>query len=289
MTEKERASLDYAAAILKASPKPIVLCSFGKDSMVMLHLLRRLRPDLPVLFFREPFFPKKYAFANSVIEKWGLSVYDFPPFSTDFMYRNGVVEIGNWHNAYKNAWLYLPTGVCGYGEGEDFLCSVEDLLKKPRVIWHSFPWDTVFIGHKNGDRDPMLGTTRLTERTVKARQMTIALPLMDWSDADVWDYTVRYKVPFNSRRYDKDNGFREFEDKTYNNDYHPSCFKCLDPREGEFVECPKRPGVFLKNRGITTEQSEDKLKNLLLQANYVKSDVTEREKCPERELLSQGG
>jgi len=64
---KEKETLLYIEHILNKSYNPVILCSFGKDSMVMLYLIRKIKKDIPVLFFKEPFFPKKYSFANEVI------------------------------------------------------------------------------------------------------------------------------------------------------------------------------------------------------------------------------
>ena len=45
--------------VLAHAKTPAIMSSFGKDSMVMLHLIRSLKRDLPVVFYREPFMPKK--------------------------------------------------------------------------------------------------------------------------------------------------------------------------------------------------------------------------------------
>lgn len=48
---------------------PYLACSFGKDSSVMLHLVRSFRPDVPVLFFtrKETFLIDNY---QDVIDAW---------------------------------------------------------------------------------------------------------------------------------------------------------------------------------------------------------------------------
>jgi hypothetical protein len=66
--------------VLAQAKTPAIMSSFGKDSMVMLHLIRSLKRDLPIVFYRESFMPKKYRFANAVIDEWDLTVYDYSPF-----------------------------------------------------------------------------------------------------------------------------------------------------------------------------------------------------------------
>ena len=256
--------------VLVKSRNAIVLCSFGKDSMVMLHLIRQVWKEAPVLFFKEAFFPKKYAFANKVILDWDLAVYDFPPFYTDFVSKGDSFEILNWYRGYGKALLYMPSGTHKYKAGEAFLCAKKDVLGKPTAAGYSFPWDTIFIGHKNNDKDPIFGITGLKSDIVTVQAMTLALPIRHWSDADIWKYTIENNVPYNDSRYNKDNGFKEFPDNTYNNDYHPCCFKCLDCKEPAEVMCPKS-GKYVKNISLTDAENKAKIEKVLSMANYMDS------------------
>lgn len=266
---KEQESKDYIKKILDLSPNPVVLCSFGKDSMVMFHLIRQITKELPVVFFREAFYPKKYAFANKIIEDWNLIVYDYPPAGTDYIFKNGEFDVVNWHNGYKNALLYRPAGTHKYKDGEEYLCAVKDLLRKPVISGYSFDWDTIFVGHKSTDTDPILGDVPLKNNTVMIKEMTLALPIANWTDKDIWEYAVENDVPINERRYDRDNGFKEFTDKTYNNDHHSCCFKCLDYKEDKVVICPKS-GEEIKNISVSEEQNKTKLSHILNMGNYIR-------------------
>lgn len=259
----------YIKDRLGKSKNPAVLCSFGKDSMVLLHLVRQIRPELPVVFLREPFFPLKNKFANRIIEEWSLTVYDFPPVYTGHIARGEEFEIVNWYNAYRGAYLYLPTGTHKRQDGMPYLCAVKDFIGRPKVSKYTFPWDTIFVGHKNGDTDAILGETRLTERTPKLKEMTLALPIMEWSDADVWAYIRENKIPYNENRYNAADDFREFADKTYSNDFYPCCFDCL-AAAGEVV-CP-RSGQKMRGQGQTAGANAEKRADVLAVAGYVKAE-----------------
>jgi len=258
----------YIRDRLEKSSRPVVLCSFGKDSVALLHLVRQIKADIPVVFLREPFYPKKNRFANRIIEDWGLEVYDFPPVHTGYIARGNEFEVVNWYTAYGGAYLYLPTGTHPYKTGEQYLCAVKDLIGRPKAARCIFPWDTIFVGHKRGDFDAILGETSLTERTVKLKKMTLALPIMNWTDKDVWDYTIENEVPFNEQRYNAADGFKEFEDKTFNNDFYPCCFKCLDNHEAATVVCSKS-GACIKNTGRSVEVNEAARAVVLELAGYV--------------------
>ena len=230
-------TLNYLRDVLSESNKPVLMSSFGKDSMVMLHLVRQIE-NVPVIFFKEPFFPKKYSFANRIIEDWNLAVYEYPPFATNTVARNGTFEVINYYSLKDNVILYLPTGIEKYKEGENFACSRFDFVDKPLVKNYSFPWDLILVGHKSSDVCPILGEVPLKEMTIKYPSFSCSMPLKDWTDKDIWDYIEENDVPYNERRYDKENGYKEFSDRTYNNDYYPSCYACLDPENSDEVWCP---------------------------------------------------
>jgi len=197
-----------------------------------------------------------------------LAIYDYPPALTDFIQNDDSIEIVNWYQA-GNAFIYLPTGTYESNE-QGFLCALKDLLNKPVIKNYTFKWDTLFVGHKSDDKDPIFGTITPSEKTLDIKGLLLALPLMDWSDSDIWDYTIKNNIPYNDRRYDKNNNFKEFKDKTYNNDYHPCCYKCLNNKEDLTVICPKTD-TLVKNISLSDLQNNEKKQTFLSIMNYVKS------------------
>lgn len=217
---------------------PVVLSSFGKDSMVMLDLMAQLGLKFPVLFHREPFSPTKVAFANQIIERIDYQVYDYPPLETVVTKSNGLIEIGNCYQVGAG-FLYLPYGVRPPEEGKDFLCGYQDLYQRPTGTFN-FPWDVGFVGHKSSDVDPCLGAIPLkSDMAGKPGACDYAFPLRHFTDEDIWRYHQEFNVPINTKRYDEKNGFREFPDLTFNNDHYHACTQCLDRDQPESVLCPK--------------------------------------------------
>jgi 3'-phosphoadenosine 5'-phosphosulfate sulfotransferase (PAPS reductase)/FAD synthetase len=232
MRAKEVAALTLITTQLKQAIKPVVLCSFGKDSLVLLHLCLRVQ-KVPVIFFQFSKFPEKYTHANSVIQQWDLEVYDFWP-QTVFEYQAGsYFEI--FHSYSTNGGLiHLASGVRKRVDSEPrYLCAVEDLLLRPRAQQHDYPWDVTFHGHKGTD-DPRLGTTGAIVKPVSQLGNTrIIVPFTDWTDADIWEYIHTYNIPYDTARYDRQ------ADAT-NPDTYPTCFKCIDTElEGQTIMCPK--------------------------------------------------
>ncbi len=60
----------------------------------------------------------------------------------------------------------------------------------------------------------------------------LAFPLRFFTDADIWEYTARFKVASNTERYQENN-------LVFDNDHYLACTRCMDRDAGETVFCPK--------------------------------------------------
>ena len=230
-------SLELIKKSVESSKNPAVLCSFGKDSIVLLHLARQIMSDIPVIYFREPFFPKKSRFANEMIEKWNLVAYDFPPFNIHTLQKDDSFEVIKLYSVGADDFIFMPFGIEKYKEGEKFFCSKHDLLERPTGRLNEFKWDTLFIGHKSVDTNPLLGDIPLVKDTAQFEVTKFCYPLRHWTNNDIWQYIRENDVPYNVDRYQEDNS--EHPDHVYSEDYCAACFKCLDYNEPARVLCPK--------------------------------------------------
>ena len=61
---KIEASKGIICDVLSRGKRPVVLWSGGKDSQVLLYLLWRIRPSIPVVYFRGFEDAQKHAFAE---------------------------------------------------------------------------------------------------------------------------------------------------------------------------------------------------------------------------------
>jgi hypothetical protein len=211
--------------------------------MVMLDLIKKAGFKLPIIFFREPFFPKKYEFANKIILDNEYSVYDYPPIATGVRKKNDNFEIINFHQIFSDPLktIYLPTGVVN-PNGSGYLCGLNDIVNKPKVSNYDFIWNTIFIGHKSSDIDPVLGGTvelKVNKFTDEKSGKTFIFPLQEFTDEDIWNYTLENKLPINDKRYDINGNFKELKNLDYNPDYFPTCVKCIDRDNASEITCPK--------------------------------------------------
>lgn len=219
---------------------PAVLCSFGKDSVLVLAMVRQFIPSIPVIFFRHPFFPKKYRYADQLIQEWNLTVYqDIPPADITLSSGQGdEVEILN-HYRFGSGLVSMPVGRSEPREGHR-LCGLDDLVTRP-VGSYNWKWDVVFHGHKNTDRDPIVRDMRLQANLLRdPRICAIQYPVRDFDDREVFEALEFMGVPINEDRYEKIDGvWSEKADKTLNSDYMPYCDACMRRDGTKSVPCFK--------------------------------------------------
>lgn len=236
--------------LVAAHKAPAILCSFGKDSLTVLHLTRKMGLRLPVIFHRDPWEPRKTAFANRLIEAWDLVVEDWPP-SACGIKVNGTLEIVSRYQVGPDHYLDIPMSILEPAAGEHFACGLRDVIERPKGSF-LHPWDLYLHGHKSSDIDPYEGPVPLKQNYIPSPCQgapAIAFPLEKWTDADIWSYLNANHVPVEERRYDRSKGI-EYDDKRNNSDYLTACTLCIDPRQPAMVPCPKRNGEPVRNVSV---------------------------------------
>ncbi len=243
MTPQLRDKIDAAVSLIKETcarhQRPVVYASFGKDSMVMLALIAKAGLKLPVILHRESQAPRKYAFANRVIEKNDYEVHDWPPYEMQVVKHGEILDVVNHHQVGAERFDYLPIQIRPPREGEGFFCALKDFYLKPTGSY-IFPWDLAFVGNKSCDVDRILGEVRLTtDFQDNAPNCSFAFPLRYFTNADIWEYTVSENLPIDRKRYNEKDGWKEHADDSTNPDWFTACTLCMSPDSPSEVLCPK--------------------------------------------------
>lgn len=241
MDKKIEKAVSVLEAVLKNYRNPCLLCSFGKDSMVLLFMLRHWFEEVPVVFLRQPFFQRKYAYANRVIEDWNIKEFyqDIPPIGVTVSHNQGKTELVNHYN-FGATTLMVPIGRIEPTPGANYLCGKEDLMDRP-IGSFNWPWDCAIHGHKATDTDPLHDDLNINiDISYNIGGSDCAFPLREWTDEDIWQFTEKHDIPINHSRYEKVDGtWRNKADMSYNSDYFPYCNRCFDPLQPDAVDCPK--------------------------------------------------
>jgi len=240
--------IDEALRIVRAAysqfKRPVLLWSGGKDSMVLLWLLREAFDELPaIICWREPWMPEKQAFVNFVIQQLNLTVWDYAPSGVALCRGAGRIDVLNKYQIAPGEYITLARGTERPDEAcrRPFLCGVNTFLTRPTGTFN-FPWDLMLIGHKNCDVDPQSGRIPLAlDIKFHPGAPASVFPLRHWTDKDILDYTRLYNVPHDTERYriNANGEWINSEDKRTNPDYYHTCFACCDPDNDTVVWCPK--------------------------------------------------
>ena len=238
---KEQETLMFIEEQIRAYSSSVLNCSFGKDSMVLLHLMYSHGIRMPVVYYRDPFFPRKNRFANLVIDSYLLEVHDYPPLRVSLRHHPEMVALVSEYSSGPASVIALLKNTIEYRDGDDaenYLCGV-NFLMRPCASF-AYPWDLAFIAHKDCDADQIFGPIPLHSRIVMRDEgPDFIFPMKSWTHDDVWDYIERYDVPCQADRYDVANR-TEWPDKTFNSDWYPTCIRCVDKRTpGVTVFCPR--------------------------------------------------
>lgn len=241
---------------LAAFRNPAVMCSFGKDSLVLLHLVRQQR-DLPVIFHREPFQHHKYEFANRVMRDWDLTVFDYLPLTTAVKENEQGFEVQKFYQIGQRR-AVIPIRLAAPLPGERIICGLTDIYDGPKgnIV---YPFDMVFSGHKSADVDFIHGPIPLAADV--SRNMDCAstvFALRDFTDEDVWAYTELHDLPVHRERYEKIDGrWQEQADKYHNPDYVSGCMACMSAKSPAIVACPKLNGLEITNVSAQLRQADN--------------------------------
>lgn len=253
--------IDSAKKIIRLGTNAALMCSFGKDSMVLLHLVRETLPSnpknchtypVPIIYHRHPWMSAKNEFAESVIRSWALEVYDYPPGACGVKCNADRLELVA---RYPMGWgaMDLPMNIEEPIPRQPFVCGLQWLLRPKMINLGEYPWKEIYVGHKSSDVDSFEGPIPLRSEAALVGGIDLLFPLHDWTDDDIWDYIEQNHVPYDKRRYSNRS---ELPDKWLNPDYLHACTKCIDPRETrKEVMCPKL-GEMVPNLGKKVQRLE---------------------------------
>ncbi len=150
-------------------------CSFQAEDVIVLHLLRKRLPNIPVLFLETGYhFPETCEFRDQLARDWRLNLINVIPKQT----------VADQESAFGILYRNEPTKCCQ-------LRKVDPLLEALQ------PYDTWFTGLRREQS--------ITRRNVKkaelqllptGKTLTKVSPLADWTWGQVWEYTAAHKLSY---------------------------------------------------------------------------------------------
>ena len=161
--------------IREAAGAPICFTnSFQTEDMVVLHMLRRHLPDVPVIFLETGYhFPEVIAYRDRMTAEWGLNLVNAMP----------ELTLAQHEGQYGLLHIVQPTECCRMRKVEPLMRSLE-------------PFDWWFTGLRR-EQSPTRANLRKVEdhRTPAGKQMKKVSILADWTMADVNAYADAHDIP----------------------------------------------------------------------------------------------
>jgi phosphoadenosine phosphosulfate reductase len=143
-------------------------CSFQAEDIIVLNLLRKRIPNIPVLFLETGYhFAQTYQFRDQIAREWNLNLVSVAPQKTVLQQES---ELGI---LYRDQ----PTKCCQLRKVEPLMQALE-----PFKVW--------FTGLRR-EQSPTRKNLRKAEdhRLPSGKTVLKVSPLADWTWAKVWEYT----------------------------------------------------------------------------------------------------
>ena len=172
--ERVQWALDYLPA------QPILTSSFGAQSAVMLHLVTRLRPDIPVVLIDTGYlFPETYTFVGELKDRLALNLK---------IYRPDLSPA--WQEArFGRLWEQGLEGIQRYNQ----LNKVKPMARALDDL-HTGTWFTGLRRSQSGSRQQISIVEPHQGEVVKVH------PLADWTDRDIHSYLKAHDLPYHPLR-----------------------------------------------------------------------------------------
>jgi phosphoadenosine phosphosulfate reductase len=161
---RARAAIEAA---LHAGGAPCLTCSFQTEGIVVLHMLRDVRPDIPVLFLDTVHhFAETYAYRDELARRWRLRLVNL---------RAAVPSPGLWQTSTE--------ACCARHKVEPLFAALE-------------AYDAWFTGMRREQSPSRANLEEVADFTLPSGKVLRKIsPLATWSGAEVQQYVQRHDIP----------------------------------------------------------------------------------------------
>ncbi len=168
--------LDFIRGVLEKHPGPAcVTCSFQIEGVVLLDLLRRVRPGIDVLFVDTGYhFAETYAYRDRLVKQWSLNLIELRAETT--------VE------AHEGAFGKL------YASHPDQCCQ----MRKVRPLMKALDgYEVWFSGLRREQSPTRAHLERIgTQVLPSGKAICKVSPLALWSWEEVWSYALAHEIEY---------------------------------------------------------------------------------------------
>lgn len=164
-------------AIKRFAPKIVVASSFGAEDVVLVDMVHRIDPSIPLFYLDTDFlFPETYETRDRIIQQYALKPAQ-------------VIQVQSLLTPDQQAAQHGPAL---WSTEPDRCCQLRKVEPLTRVLKGYDAWITGI----RRDQSPTRANAGLIEWDSKFHLVKVN-PLARWTWADVWTYIKVYEVPYN--------------------------------------------------------------------------------------------
>ena len=185
-----------------------VAFSGGKDSLVVLHLVHQVAPDVPVAFFDSGLeFPETYEYLTSIADQWDLNLHTIPARLTTLEVLAGSgawdhrapdgVDVPNLHRTL----ITEPVALAHRHHGPGELWGVRAQESRGRAAAYANALRAAHCACEPAC-DSRSRRIRHGGRIARVNGTVAYGPVWDWKTDEIWGHISRHDLPVNPV-YDK--------------------------------------------------------------------------------------
>ena len=152
-----------------------ITCSFQAEDIIVLNLLRKHAPQIPVLFLETGYhFAETYEFRDQIAREWNLNLVNVAP----------QLSVSEQESQLGILYRDDPARCCQLRKVEPLFAALE-------------PFDLWFTGLRR-EQSPTRKKLRKAEehRLPSGKTILKVSPLADWTWANVWEYTGAHRLNY---------------------------------------------------------------------------------------------
>jgi len=152
---------------MSSAQTPCITSSFQAECVVLTHMLRDVRPDIPVLFL-DTFhhFAQTLAYRDELSERWGLNLINL---------RAQTPSVGLWRAESTEA-------CCKRHKVEPLFSALEG-------------YDTWFTALRRDQSPSRVNLKEVEPFKLPGRTISRVAPIAGWTARDVWAYAKAHDIP----------------------------------------------------------------------------------------------
>jgi phosphoadenosine phosphosulfate reductase len=167
--------LTNLALIAGPQTRACITCSFQAEDIIVLNLLRKHAPQIPVLFLETGYhFAETYEFRDQLAREWNLNLVNVAP----------KLSVSEQESQLGILYRDDPARCCQLRKVEPLFAALE-------------PFDLWFTGLRR-EQSPTRKNLRKAEehRLPSGKTILKVSPLADWTWANVWEYTGAHRLNY---------------------------------------------------------------------------------------------